>query len=194
MNMKLRKGQQQTFDRLTNDETTALKSPKVRLVEPPLLPHPRSRCDYTVAADANDKEIKYALLKKQPDRTGRPTGYWFRSHKDGEHAYNNTHQGFFSMVWAVLLFLSDVEVCQLTVTTDHNALKWILNLTDLTGKLVFWRLRLSEFKFEVVHHAGTKHQASDALLRPRMTGTDQTDLQIYSSTVHQPLKRPKKKR
>lgn len=32
------------------------------------------------------------------------------------------------------------------------------------GKLATWRLQLSEFDFEVIHQAGFKHQAEDALL------------------------------
>lgn len=67
--------------------------------------------------------------------------------------------------------------CGSTVRTDHDPLKWILNLTDSTEMLTLWRPPISEFEFNVVHHAGKKQQATDALLWLRTTETDQTPIE-----------------
>lgn len=49
-------------------------------------------------------------------------------------------------------------------------------MSDATGKLVRWRLRLSELEFDVLHRARIKHHAADALFRLSTTGTDETKL------------------
>lgn len=47
-------------------------------------------------------------------------------------------------------------------------------MTDATGKLARWRLKLSEFKLGVLHRAGIKHEAADALSRLPATGNNET--------------------
>lgn len=56
---------------------------------------------------------------------------------------------------------------QLTIRTDHDVLQWILTVTNVTGKLARWRVRLSEVDFEFFHWILVKHQAADALYRLR---------------------------
>lgn len=70
-----------------------------------------------------------------------------------------------------------LEEIRFTILTDHNLLKWILNLADITGRLESWRLRLSGFDIDVVHCAGNKHQAADALFRLTATGEDQAPIE-----------------
>lgn len=55
-----------------------------------------------------------------------------------------------AVVWSVLLLQPSPKGCRLIVRTDHDALEWILNVIDATGKLVGWRLGLSQFEFDVV--------------------------------------------
>lgn len=42
-------------------------------------------------------------------------------------------------------------------------LRGISNLADVPGKLARWRLRLTEFEFDVVPRASVKLQAADTL-------------------------------
>lgn len=67
------------------------------------------------------------------------------------------------VVWAVLRLRPYLEGVSFTFRTDHEALRWILNMADLTGKLARWRLSLSELEFDVFHRFGIKHQAPDDL-------------------------------
>lgn len=45
-------------------------------------------------------------------------------------------------------------------------------MTDETGKLAHWLLRLSKLEFDAVHRAGIKHQTAEALSRFPTTGND----------------------
>lgn len=49
-------------------------------------------------------------------------------------------------------------------------MKRALDLTNATGGLTQWSLRLPDFDFDVVHRAGLKHLAADALSRLTTTG------------------------
>ena len=52
-----------------------------------------------------------------------------------------------------------------TVRTDHVALRWLMKLTDSTGRLMRWRFRLSEFDFTIQYRRGIVQQVPDALPR-----------------------------
>lgn len=46
---------------------------------------------------------------------------------------------------------------------DHYALRCIIGLADGTGKFSRWRLRMSEYEFDVVHCMRVEYQAADAI-------------------------------
>lgn len=62
-----------------------------------------------------------------------------------------------------MLLRSYVEEVGFTIRMDHDTLKYILDLTERTDRHAFWRLRLSESDFDLVHRADIKHKAVDAL-------------------------------
>lgn len=78
---------------------------------------------------------------------------------------------------ALLLLCPYLEGIGFIVRTDHNSLKWVLNLTEITDKLERWHLRISEFDFDVIHRAGIKHQAADTRSRLRTNWEDNTPLE-----------------
>lgn len=58
------------------------------------------------------------------------------------------------------------------IRTDHKALRLIQSMPNSKGKLAMWRLRLSVFDYEIVHKAGIKNHASDALSSLDSSGGD----------------------
>lgn len=81
------------------------------------------------------------------------------------------------MVWVVLLLWQYLDGFIFTVWADPNAIKWILKLTDLTGKLGRWRRPLAEFALYAVHRTRRKPQVTESLLLLKITGTDQTPIE-----------------
>ena len=51
--------------------------------------------------------------------------------------------------------------------TDHEALRWVLNLADRSGRLARWRLRLAEYDYDLQYRPGVKHQLADGVSRLR---------------------------
>ena len=76
------------------------------------------------------------------------------------------------------LFFIRIERCTyiegqtFVVRTDHDALRWLLTLSDPSVRLMRWRLRLSEFDFEIQYLPGCVHQVPDALIRLISPGSD----------------------
>ena len=52
---------------------------------------------------------------------------------------------------------------KLIVYTDHASLHWLLSITDPSGLLIRWHLRLSEFDFEVKFKKAKANIQADAL-------------------------------
>ena len=81
------------------------------------------------------------------------------------------------------LLRSYLEGTKFIVRTDHDALRWILDLSNATGRLARWCLRLSEFDFSVEYKPGIKNKATDAFSRLITTGGDTTPLDLSIPVV-----------
>lgn len=79
------------------------------------------------------------------------------------------------MVLAVLRFTPYFEGTRFAIRTVHDALKWMLNLSEPPGRLAQSRLRLSELNFIVVHRACVKRN-SDAFSKRGTNGKETTHL------------------
>lgn len=60
--------------------------------------------------------------------------------------------------------------------TEHDSIKWILNLSDANGGLAQWRLWFSKLDFDKVSRAGGKQQAADTMSGLRTAGEKRIDL------------------
>lgn len=78
---------------------------------------------------------------------------------------------------AVPFLRSYAEWTTFIVITDHDSLRWILNLTEITSSVACWCLQTSEFEFNVVRRAGFMQQTADALLRLSASEEDNAPLE-----------------
>lgn len=76
---KIRKGQLQTFDRLSDEKVSSFETLEAEFEESPVLALPRYQGIYTVEKDACDRQIECVQLQNQPDGTDRPSRYWCSS-------------------------------------------------------------------------------------------------------------------
>lgn len=58
-----------------------------------------------------------------------------------------------------------MEGTRFTVRTDHDALRWLMSLTETSGRLTGWRLRLAEYDFETLYRPVRVLQVLDAMSR-----------------------------
>ena len=132
---------------------------------------------YIIDTDACAYQVGCVLLQEQDgDERPKPIGYWSRSLSKSEQNYTTTEQECLAVVWAVLILRPYLEGTEFTIRTDHDSLKLLLNLSDATGRLQRWRLRLQQFEYVINHCPGVQHRAADAVSRLATTGLDQTEI------------------
>ena len=75
--------------------------------------------------------------------------YASRSNNDAEAKYSSYEGECLVVVWGVAHFRPYLYGQQFTLMTDHQPLKWLMEMDKLTGKLARWALLLHEYDFEV---------------------------------------------
>ncbi|CDF40971.1 unnamed protein product [Chondrus crispus] len=79
-----------------------------------------------------------------------------------------TEKECLAVVWNILALRPYLYGATFKLRTDHEALRWVLNLADSSGRLARRRLRLAEYNYDVQYRLGVKHQLADGVSRLRM--------------------------
>lgn len=178
LNKKLHKDKPKYFGPLDEEELQAFATLRNCLLSPPILALPKMGKPYIVETDACNEQVGCVLLQEQETaKDYRPIGYWSRTLTAAERNYTTSERECLAIVWAILMLRPYLEGTKFTVRTDHDSLRWLLNISDVSGRLARWRLRLAEFDYTVVHRPGVKHQAPDALSRLPTAGADTSPLE-----------------
>ena len=85
-----------------------------------------------------------------------PIGFWSRTLTKAERNYSVGEKECLAIVWEVQILRPYLERSHFELYTDHIALKLMMNLTDASGRLARWRLRLLEFEFTVQYKKGLR--------------------------------------
>ncbi|CDF39628.1 Ribonuclease H (fragment) [Chondrus crispus] len=140
-----RKDSDHDFDNPTKVQLQAFESLKAAMISPPILALPRYGRPYLLDTDASAYQLGCTLLQEHDEPNDwPPVGYWSYSLSDSERNYSATERECFAVVWAVRTLRPYIEGTKFTVRTDHDALRWLMSLTESSGRLTRWRLRLAE--------------------------------------------------
>ena len=115
--------------------------------------------------DASDNQVGCSLFQTHEDGKRYPIGYWSRTLKPAERNYSATERECLALFFALQTLRPYLLYERFTAYTDHNALRWLLNVSEPSGRLIRWRIRLSEFDFDVRYKKGICNQMDDALSR-----------------------------
>ena len=145
-----------------------------------------------IDTDASAYQLRATLFQQQdPSKPNewRPIGHWSKTLNSAEQNYSAIERECYYVVWDVTTLRPYVEGQNLTVRLDHDALRWLLTLMYPSGRLMRWRLRLSEFDFEIHYRPGRVPQVPDALSRLISPSTDKkpVDDEIPTFGNHQDL-------
>lgn len=72
-----------------------------------------------------------------------------------------------------LTFVIPFGQSRFRIWTNHEDLKWHLEMSDIFGRLNRQRIRVAKFKFQVVHRAGITYEAADTLSRLQTRDADE---------------------
>jgi len=126
---------------------------------------PKANRKLFVDVDACADQVSCTLLQEEPGELLHPVGYWSRALTAAEQNYFNTERECLGVEWAVLELRHFLDGQQFLIRTDHQALSWIHSTTDSSGRLMRWRLCLSEYTFDMVYKPGASHHLPDFLSR-----------------------------
>lgn len=138
---------------------------KTKLVQAPVLACPDFNLPFEVHTDASNFGIG-AMLAQTIDGVEHPIAYMSRSLSKPERNYSTTEREALAVLTALEYWRCYLETDKtFLVYTDHSSLKWFMSLTNPTGRLARWGVRLSSFNFEIKHRRGKDNVVPDALSR-----------------------------
>eukprot|EP00171_Calliarthron_tuberculosum_P012126 IDg12126t1 len=81
------------------------------------------------------------------------------------------------------------------ICTDYACFRWLLEITDSSGRLMQWRMRLAEFDFEIKHNTRSLNAQADAISRLSTQGltteNEETEIPCLSVSTPYPVTRKK---
>jgi len=166
-------GPQSAFDQL-----------KQSLLNSPVLVYPDFDADFVMETDASIDGLGAILSQKKSDGKLHPVAYASRSTSVVEKHYSITELETLAVVWAVQHFRAYLYGHNVTVITDHSAVKAVLDKPGSIGKLAGWWLKIFSSGIghvKIVHRPGHENVGADTLSRSPVTTetTEATDLDEF---------------
>lgn len=158
------------FTNLTMSENKAFDIHKQRLASPLVLSVPEPGGTYTLDYDASAYQLGCALLQKKLDETLLSVGYWFYSLNDTERIHHTLERKRYAVVWTTTSLHPYIERVRFTDRTHHDALQCLVSLSEISGRLARWRLRLAELSFTIEYRRERVHVVPDACSRSVPSG------------------------
>ena len=171
----------------------AFETLKQRLIEPPILKRPLPHGVFTLQTDWSTKAIAAVLCQEQDGRECT-IAYASKSLTPTERNYSATEGECLAIIWACKHFRHYLWGRAFFLQTDHQALKWLMSTTDLTGKLARWSLKLQEYTFEIKYRPGSANGNADALTRLPIRDDSNLVIQLCTSQLTDALEKVPKRR
>ena len=145
----------------------AFEDLKKKLATAPILAPPDWSKAFHVTLDASGWCLGAILW--QADKEGRehPIYYASRQMSPAEKNYTATEREALAVIYACKKFRHYLLGYEVIFHTDHDALKYLVNKPDLSGRLARWILLLQEFTYVVVVKSGKSNSNADYLSRQR---------------------------
>ncbi|GFT35704.1 retrovirus-related Pol polyprotein from transposon 17.6 [Trichonephila clavipes] len=147
------------------DQQNAFQTLKNSLTTPPLLKQADCTKPYIIRTDASNYALGAVLLQGEGSDE-HPIEYASRLLTPAERNYSTTEREALAVVWALKKFRGYIEGTEITVASDHQPLKWLLNLKSPTGRLARWALEIQSFNLKVQYIPGKANVVADMLSRP----------------------------
>ena len=165
LNALLRAGQPANIANWGPEHEESFRTLIDTICSPPILQLPRANVGFSVDTDSSDYQVGCALFQETGEDGRKPIGFWSRTLQGTERSYSASEKECLAVVWALQTLRPYLAFERFTVYTDHNALRWLFNIAEPSGRLMRWRLRLAEFDFEIQHKKGRLNTQADALSR-----------------------------
>ena len=133
LNRLLKNGMPDKLEGFNLEEQKAFENLKRAVTTPPVLRLPRRGLPYVVDTDASNYQLGATLFQKHDDDKLYPIGYWSLTLNFHDKKYSTTEKECLAIVWALQTLRPYLAGEELTVVTDHNALRWLLTVSEPSG-------------------------------------------------------------
>ncbi|GFW04596.1 retrovirus-related Pol polyprotein from transposon 297 [Trichonephila clavipes] len=116
-------------------EQQAFQTLKQCLITPPILRQVDPKKPFIIRTDASSYAFGAVLLQGESPTDEQPVEYASRLLNSAEKNYSTTEREALAVVRALNKFRGYIEGAESTVASDHQPLKWLMNLTSPTGRL-----------------------------------------------------------
>ncbi|GFU31156.1 retrovirus-related Pol polyprotein from transposon 297 [Trichonephila clavipes] len=113
-------------------EQQAFQTLKQCLITPPILRQVDPKKPFIIRTDASSYALGAVLLQGESPTDEQPVEYASRLLSSAEKNYSTTEREALAVVWALSKFRGYIEGAEITVASDHQPLKWLMNLTSPT--------------------------------------------------------------
>lgn len=136
---------------------------KQLISDDPILRIPDFNRKFVLTTDASNVALGAVL-----SQDGHPISYISRTLNDHETNYSAIEKELLAIVWATKTFRHYLLGRHFEIASDHQPLSWLYRMKDPNSKLTRWRVKLSEYDFDIKYIKGRENHVADALSRIRI--------------------------
>ena len=114
--------------------------------------------------DASNEGVGVTLGQIQNGREVA-IAYAGRDFNSAEKNYSTTEREALAVIFGIKKFEPYLYGRKFVLHTDHHSLKWLMSISDPSGRLARWSLLVQQYDFEIRHRPGVAHANADALSR-----------------------------
>ncbi|KAG6454378.1 hypothetical protein O3G_MSEX008673 [Manduca sexta] len=170
-------------------QRTAFERLKELLITAPILRQADESKPFSLMTDSSGYCLGAVLMQGEgPDE--RPIEYASRLLEPAERNYTTTEREALAVVWSVTKFRGYIEGSEVVVKSDHQPLRWLMNLKSPSGRLARWALTLQAYNLHIQYTPGKVNVIADTLSRPACCEATTGGCEICLATVDVPRKSP----
>jgi transposase InsO family protein len=139
---------------------------KRRVTSDPVVVCPNFDLPFILQTDASLQGLGAVLAQKDDTGVEHVIAYLSRSLSPAEQKWHIRELEALAIVWACEQLRPYLYGRKFIIQTDHDSLRWFLNVKHTSGRLARWALKLSEYEFTIEHRKGKLNDNADALSRP----------------------------
>ena len=143
----------------------AFEKLKDALCSPPILAYPDLTKPFILTTDASGSAIGYILGQLDSEGKERVCAYNGRSLSESEKKWPISEKECLAVLEGIKTYHVYLANSRFKVYTDHQALKWLSNIKQSTGRLARWAVLLQGYDYEICFRRGKLNSNADCLSR-----------------------------